>query len=220
MIAALQAMLNKDSDPANVDENVHNSSPISLTQPRPLDYGSYGPFDSARVHQHRATYRQISASPASGSTPIAQAIDNLNRELANLQDLRDNAGCLVTRTIQLVNIWLEDHGKAILVFTVVTMIFLPLNFVSSFFGMNSSDIRDMAHTQWLFWAVALCVTAGVVAASLFLAFSGSEMYEKMLLWKDRHREHKAPARQSSAAQGDSPGFKVLGMDRDERWSTF
>ena len=223
MIAELQSMLSKDLGDKNVEENAQSSPTTSLHHTRPLDYGSYGAFDTLPTAHHRATYRQLSTSPASGSTPIVQLLDNLNRELADLQDLRDNADRLVTRTIQLVNIRLEDHGKAILVFTVVTIIFLPLNFVSSFFGMNFSDIRGMAQTQWLFWAVALCVTAGVVGASLFLAFSGGKMYEKVLLWKDRFQELRskpASSRQRTAPHGDESGFKVLGMDRDERWKTF
>jgi hypothetical protein len=79
-----------------------------------------------------ATYRQLSFSHH--SNPTAQLLENLQREYADLCDLRENSNALINRTIQLVNIRLEDHGKAILVFTIVTIIFLPLSFVSSFFG--------------------------------------------------------------------------------------
>ena len=99
--------------------------------------------------------------------------------------------------IQLVNIRLEDHGKAILVFTVVTIIFLPLNFVTSFFGMNTVDIRDMTATQSLFWLVAICVTAGVLGASVFLAFQGGNILERIHLWLDARRERKANAASTS-----------------------
>ena len=141
--------------------------------------------------RHSATYRHLTAS--SFNDPIAKLEDNLQRELADLQDLRDNANTLVSRTIQLVNIRLEDHGKAILVFTVVTIIFLPLNFVSSFFGMNTRDIRDLNATQSLFWLVAICVTAGVLGASIFLAFQGGDILEKLHLWLDARRERTANA---------------------------
>lgn len=141
--------------------------------------------------RHRATYRHLTAS--NFNDPIAKLEDNLQRELADLEDLRDNANTLVSRTIQLVNIRLEDHGKAILVFTVVTIIFLPLNFVTSFFGMNTSDIRDMTATQSLFWLVAICVTAGVLGASIFLAFQGGEILERLHLWLDARRERAANA---------------------------
>lgn len=156
----------------------------------------------------RATYRQIGTSTL--NDPLAQLIDNLQRELADLQDLRDNANTLINRTIQLVNIRLEDHGKAILVFTVVTIIFLPLNFVSSFFGINTSDIRDMAATQSLFWAVAVSVTTGVVGASILLAFKGGDLVEKVHVWRDRRRERAfTTGTNLRQAPGTSDGFRSV-----------
>ena len=162
----------------------------------------------------RSTFGQLSSSEL--SDPLAQLIDNLQRELADLRDLRDNTDRLVNRTIQLVNIRLEDHGKAILVFTVVTIIFLPLNFVSSFFGMNFSDIRNMEKTQWLFWAVAICVTVGVVASSVFLAFSGGAIMEKVHTWKDTRREKHLSTTTALRQRSDSGqrGFRVHGTDKD------
>jgi hypothetical protein len=141
--------------------------------------------------RHEATHRHLVST--SFNDPLAKLEDNLQRELSDLQDLRDNANTLVSRTIQLVNIRLEDHGRAILVFTVVTIIFLPLNFVSSFFGMNTQDIRDMTATQSLFWLVAICVTAGVLGASIFLAFQGGDILERLHLWLDARRERTANA---------------------------
>ena len=131
---------------------------------------------------HNTTYHPLSASP------IAKLQDNLQRELSDLQDLRDNANTLVSRTIQLVNLRMESSSKAMLVFTVVTIIFLPLNFVTSFFGMNVSDIRDMQATQSLFWLVAMCVTAGVFVSSIFLAFQGGKLLDRLLLWIDTRKE--------------------------------
>ncbi|KAL8957219.1 MAG: hypothetical protein Q9193_005453 [Seirophora villosa] len=63
----------------------------------------------------------------------------------------------------------DRQEGAILVFTIVTIIFLPLSFVSSFFGMNVADIRDMARPQWVFWASAVPLTALVVGVSFFVA---------------------------------------------------
>ncbi|KAF2170197.1 hypothetical protein M409DRAFT_19800 [Zasmidium cellare ATCC 36951] len=179
-------------------------------------YGDFDEYDSPRrLVTRRSTYRQLSTSVL--SDPLAQLLDNLQRELADLRDLRDNTDRLVNRTIQLVNIRLEDHGKAILVFTVVTIVFLPLNFVSSFFGMNFSDIRDMDRTQWLFWAVAICVTVGVVTSSIVLAFSGGAIVEKMHMWRDSRREKTLSTttvlRQIGANVGEH-GFRVYGTDKD------
>lgn len=63
----------------------------------------------------------------------------------------------------------DRQEGAILVFTIVTIIFLPLSFVSSFFGMNTSDIRGMATPQWAFWASVIPVTVIVLGVSFFVA---------------------------------------------------
>jgi Mg2+ and Co2+ transporter CorA len=83
--------------------------------------------------------------------------------------------------VQRVDIIQEDHGKAILVFTIVSVIFLPLSFVSSYLGMNTADIRDMELNQALFWQVALPVTVVVVALVLVGAYNAS----KILRWVSR-----------------------------------
>ncbi|KAJ5960021.1 Nucleic acid-binding OB-fold [Penicillium vulpinum] len=58
---------------------------------------------------------------------------------------------------------------AIYAFTIVTIIFLPLNTVSSIFGMNTSDIRDIESGQWIYWAVSIPLTVIVMALTLFWA---------------------------------------------------
>ena len=117
MITKLQSRLDEVS--TKEDNRREASSPSSA----PEDHIEYGDFYPRTAAYRRATYRQLSASTL--TDPTAQLLDNLQRELTDLQDLRDKTDRLVTRTIQLVNIRLEDHGKAILVFTVVTIIFLP-----------------------------------------------------------------------------------------------
>src|SRR5690242_16586760 len=73
--------------------------------------------------------------------------------------LLTRCGPLSDSTKQSLEINEEDHGKAILVFTVVTVIFLPLSFVTSYLGMNTTDIRDMGSSSRLFWAIAVPLTA-------------------------------------------------------------
>lgn len=139
--------------------------------------------------------------------------ETLHRELLDLRELLESTNTLVTRTVQLVNIRLEDHGKAILVFTIVTMVVLPLNFVSSFFGMNVSDIRNMSSSQSLFWLVACCVTAGVVALSVFVAFSGGKIMERILQWKEtRQRTRWRSTGSHTEPLQPKKGFRVLDID--------
>ncbi|KZF19587.1 hypothetical protein L228DRAFT_250628 [Xylona heveae TC161] len=141
---------------------------------------------STPIHTHGHIYTPFDSNPlphahTALTNPIIHLTELLDRELADLADLRESSGQLVNRTIQLVNMRQEDHGKAILVFTVVTLIFLPLSFVTSYFGMNTSDIRDMAAGQGIFWAVAGTVTLLVVASSLFVAFYGVKVWERFLV---------------------------------------
>jgi hypothetical protein len=56
----------------------------------------------------------------------------------------------------------ESNSKAITIFTIVTVIFLPLSFVTSYLGMNSVDIRGGTFTQGLFWAIAIPIAASLV----------------------------------------------------------
>ncbi|KAJ4359827.1 uncharacterized protein N0V89_000383 [Didymosphaeria variabile] len=171
-----------------------------------------------------ATYRQMSFSHL--ADPGAQLLENLQREYVDLCDLRDNSNTLINRTIQLVNIRLEDHGKAILVFTIITIIFLPLSFVSSFFGMNFADIRDMDRTQGLFWIIAGSLTAGTVAFAIFLAFYGSSIVDWFVAWKEnkkRRRMSKKPALRETA-RGIKPSgfmnFDILDTTRPRQSSVF
>lgn len=64
--------------------------------------------------------------------------------------------------------WTKDKQEnAIYAFTLVTIIFLPLSAISSIFGMNTNDIRNMDFNQWLYWAVALPVTVIIIVAGLW-----------------------------------------------------
>lgn len=63
----------------------------------------------------------------------------------------------------------DRQESAILAFTIVTIIFLPLSFVASFFGMNTADVRDMTQSQWVYWAAAVPVTALVIGLTLLWA---------------------------------------------------
>lgn len=168
----------------------------------------------------RATFRQYSSSTL--KDPILQLSENLKREFIDLCELRDNSNNLVNRTIQLVNIRLEDHGKAILVFTIVTIVFLPLSFVSSFFGMNTKDIRTMEANQGLFWLVSCCLTVGVVGFAVFLAFYGSAILEAFFTWRANRGRHRIPKRQNnkklSPVAGSYRNFEVLDVARgDYAW---
>jgi hypothetical protein len=124
---------------------------------------------------------------------VSESLKSLQDKAVELEALEKRTQYLREQLKQSVEILEEDHGKAILVFTMITTIFLPLlvsliitcqlrlirssSFVTSFFGMNMSDIRNTDSTQGFFWAIAIPVTAGVVLAAILLAYRGDKLYD-------------------------------------------
>jgi len=105
--------------------------------------------------------------------------EQLASSLDETTSLIRRCGPLSDSTKQSLEINEEDHGKAIMVFTVVTIIFLPLSFVTSFFGMNTVDIRDMASGQSLFWAVAIPLRAVTMGLALLIGYNGDELRDSV-----------------------------------------
>ncbi|KAI1112896.1 cora-like Mg2+ transporter protein-domain-containing protein [Nemania sp. NC0429] len=96
--------------------------------------------------------------------------DNL---LADLEKLEDTTERLKRQAALLLDIKAEGQNTAIFVFTIVTVIFLPLSFVTSFFGMNTSDIRDIDQTQWIFWVFGITLTAAILVIVWLVSVKGS-----------------------------------------------
>lgn len=68
----------------------------------------------------------------------------------------------------------QDKNKqeaSIYIFTIVTIIFLPMSTVASILGMNTRDVRSMHQQQWVFWVVAVPLTVMVIIGSLYAAGS-------------------------------------------------
>lgn len=77
----------------------------------------------------------------------------------------------------------ESNSKAITIFTIVTVIFLPLSFVTSYLGMNSVDIRDGTFKQSLFWIIALPSAAGLI----FTLWIVLKFRQRLRRWWPRRR---------------------------------
>jgi len=57
-----------------------------------------------------------------------------------------------------------------MVFTIVTVIFLPLSFFTSYYGMNLNDIVTTAKNQGYFWKVCGTATLAIVLFTALSAF--------------------------------------------------
>lgn len=83
--------------------------------------------------------------------------------------LDDWVSDLADSNLRMIDSNKDRQEAAIYAFTIVTIIFLPLSFVSGFLGMNTSDMRTMSQKQWVFWAVAIPLTLIIVIISLLWA---------------------------------------------------
>ncbi|KAI0835885.1 hypothetical protein F5Y06DRAFT_298986 [Hypoxylon sp. FL0890] len=63
------------------------------------------------------------------------------------------------------------QGRSIMMFTLVTIVFLPLSFMSSVFGMNNIEITDSTWSIKTELVYMFAISAGVIFLSLLVAFS-------------------------------------------------
>lgn len=129
----------------------------------------------------------------------------LRARIQEIENMKTRSRHLKEQVKQTIEILEEDHGKAIRVFTIVTLFFLPLSFVSSFLGMNTTDVRNTSHSQWLFWATGIPVTIFVLALAYIYGYRGDEIRD----WRIRlpHRLRSKIRRPvSSEADGGEDGI--------------
>ena len=133
---------------------------------------------------------RASLNPKSFSTPSitrklrynfeCKAIDKISikvdEQMKNCDELSERARSLAVQNVQLVETFQDDNSKAIFVFTIVTVLFLPMSFVSSFFGMNVIGLSATSTPIKHFWVIALPLTFGVVIPSTLIALKGEEVY--------------------------------------------
>ncbi|KAL1643156.1 hypothetical protein SLS58_005125 [Diplodia intermedia] len=99
-------------------------------------------------------------------TVLDAAAAAADAKLRGFAGMRRNAEALRAAAAAQIDSNKDRQEAAVYAFTVVTVVFLPLSFVSGFLGMNTADLRDMPHRQWVFWAAALPLTALIVLLGL------------------------------------------------------
>ncbi|KAI1765348.1 hypothetical protein GGR53DRAFT_270001 [Hypoxylon sp. FL1150] len=91
----------------------------------------------------------------------------LERRDIEFEELEVEASRLEDMNANKIEVTKDRQEAAVYAFTMVTIIFLPLSTISSIFGMNSSDVRDMDLGQWAYWATALPTTVAVIVLGLW-----------------------------------------------------
>ena len=93
---------------------------------------------------------------------IERSLTSIREQLRNCIELRERARVLAVQNVHLVETLQDEYSRAILVFTFITVLFLPLTFVAGFFGMNVAGIAGTTSTTNDFWKIALPVTGGIM----------------------------------------------------------
>lgn len=56
------------------------------------------------------------------------------------------------------------QARSVIVFTAITIVFLPLSFFTSYFGMNVTDIANTVHSSKYFWLIAGPISGTIIIA--------------------------------------------------------
>jgi Mg2+ and Co2+ transporter CorA len=92
---------------------------------------------------------------------IQRNIKAMEERIRDCQDLMKRTQTLAAQNLQLVETYQDDKNKVLMIFTFVTIVFLPLSFVTGFFGMNVVGVGGTTYTVRHFWVIAIPVTVGV-----------------------------------------------------------
>lgn len=61
------------------------------------------------------------------------------------------------------------QSRSVMIFTALTIIFLPLSFFTSYFGMNLTDLPTADHNSKFFWSVSGPISGAIVIAVFAIA---------------------------------------------------
>lgn len=105
---------------------------------------------------------------------IERILTHIKEQRRHCRELRERAKVLAVQNVQLVETLADDNGRAIFVFTFITVLFLPLSFVAGFFGMNLAGISDTKSKVSHFWYIAVPLTVSIlVLCAVFVAWGES-----------------------------------------------
>ncbi|KAF5612456.1 mg2+ transporter [Fusarium subglutinans] len=111
------------------------------------------------------------------SEHLGRQTQKLSENIRTLETLLGIAQVTKYKMKQVLEVLDEGHGKAIRVFTFATLFFLPMSFVTSFFGMNTTDVRDIGWDQRLFWSSAIPLTVAVMSLALVYGYKWDTVLE-------------------------------------------
>jgi CorA-like Mg2+ transporter protein len=100
------------------------------------------------------------------------------------------------------------QSRSVILFTAITVIFLPLSFITSYFGMNLTDIVKTAHTSRYFWMIAGSVS-GISSIATFI------IIKFMSIVKDPVLDEEQAMASSEGAESETSWRSRLGLKKSK-----
>ncbi|KAM7211871.1 magnesium transport protein cora [Rhypophila decipiens] len=112
-------------------------------------------------------------------------LENAQNTSAALKDLltlkQQQAGVIEAReAVKQAQLTLKQ-GQSIMIFTIVTIIFLPLSFCVGFFGMNANELNDGRLLLTTEIKYMLPISAGIILVSFLFAFSQTVLSNSIVM---------------------------------------
>lgn len=107
---------------------------------------------------------------------IERVLSHINDQLRHCKELCSRAKVLENQNVRLVETLADDNSRAIFIFTFITILFLPLSFVASYFGMNVAGIDQTTSTTSHFWVIGAPLTGGILVICIIFVFKGEGVW--------------------------------------------
>ena len=107
---------------------------------------------------------------------IERVSTHIREQRRYCKELRDRAKVLEDQNVRLVETLADDNSRVIFIFTFITILFLPLSFVATFFGMNVQGINPTNSTTSHFWFIGAPLTGGILVICMIFVFKGEDVW--------------------------------------------
>jgi len=190
----LNGKVSQDGGRQNGSISSHNGVSQQSHPATPENTNGYHNHDQSTVAEQNAEdavaiYGVIPKSTVNRAKALIESIEMRREDLQDLQnttkDISDQLHTLLSLKQQQASVVEAEaslrlshesvtQGRSIMLFTVVTIIFLPLSFMSSLFGMNASELSgpDQAPLSLVHeFKYMFPISLGIIIPTLCLAFS-------------------------------------------------
>lgn len=103
--------------------------------------------------------------------------DHVLRYLQDLDDMRNQSKTLSSLLFNTISIRASDSVKLL---SLVSVVFLPLSFLTGYFGMNFKSFDVLDHDVGYYWMVSTPAAAALTVLLVYPSLAGS--IKEMLLW--------------------------------------